>query len=151
MDRDTTADLQVLANAFFQNLMVSNYEYGGIGVDSKRPFGNSDVEYDILEMLGCEAEGDDGEGSITWHRKAPAIIVYNTCEGLMIWLKNHVDGNYRVAHKAGRLPCFEWHVNSARNCYRLCKAMHRHLVIKDAKARNMMIELEDRYGRTIKD
>lgn len=62
MSRDLQADLAVLAGAFFRELFVDDCEYGAIGVDPKRPFGNSDVESDILEMLGAEAEGDDGDG-----------------------------------------------------------------------------------------
>lgn len=59
--RNEQADLEILAQAFFDNLQIDNCEYGGIGVDSKRPFGNSDVEGDILEMIDCEPQGDDGE------------------------------------------------------------------------------------------
>ena len=55
-------DMQKLAKAFFDNLQRGRCEYGGIGLDDKRPFGNSDVEGDILEILGAEPEGDDGEG-----------------------------------------------------------------------------------------
>ena len=55
-------ELRVLASAFFENLIMIECEYGGIGLDPKRPFGNSDVERDILELLGKEMEGDDGDG-----------------------------------------------------------------------------------------
>lgn len=61
--RDEQADLSKMADAFFQNLEYDPHcEYGSIGVDCKRPFGNSDVEGDILEMIGWKAEGDDGDG-----------------------------------------------------------------------------------------
>ena len=50
--------LRLLANAFFDNLEIDGSEYGGIGLDSKRPFGNSDVEGDMLEILDIEV--DDG-------------------------------------------------------------------------------------------
>jgi len=57
-----SADLAKLANAFFENLTYDPHaEYGAIGVDCKRPFGNSDVEGDVLEIIGAEMEGDDGE------------------------------------------------------------------------------------------
>lgn len=59
-ERDLQADLAIVADAFFDNLQIDNCEYGGIGVDSKRPFGNSDVEGDILEMLDVQMEGNDG-------------------------------------------------------------------------------------------
>ena len=56
-------DLNSLADAFFDNLVRDNCEYGGIGVDSKRPFGNSDVSGDILEIIGAEPQGDDGNST----------------------------------------------------------------------------------------
>ena len=53
--------LQKLAVAFFNNIeRHDDCEYGSIGLDCKRPFGNSDVEGDILEIIGAEMEGDDG-------------------------------------------------------------------------------------------
>lgn len=55
-------DMIILVEAFFRNLQRDNCEYGGIGIDAKRPFGNSDVEGDILDMLDQLPEGDDGEG-----------------------------------------------------------------------------------------
>jgi hypothetical protein len=60
-ERAPNADMLILERMFFENLRRDKYEYGGIGVDSKRPFGNSDVEADILEAIGAKMEGDDGE------------------------------------------------------------------------------------------
>lgn len=57
--RDKNADLEKLADAFFKNLQRGNCEYGGWGLDDKRPFGNSSVECDILEIIGWESEGDE--------------------------------------------------------------------------------------------
>lgn len=37
-------------------------EYGAPAVDPKRPYGNSDVEGDIAEILGWEYEEDDWNG-----------------------------------------------------------------------------------------
>ena len=55
-------DLLKLEAAFFENLERNDYcEYGGIGLDDKRPFGNSDVPGDILKIIGQEKEGDDGD------------------------------------------------------------------------------------------
>ncbi len=62
MNRDEQTDLKVLADAFFAELTMLEWEYGGIGLDPKRPFGNSDVEGDMLELLDCGLEGDDGDG-----------------------------------------------------------------------------------------
>ena len=60
--RNEERDLKVLADAFFAGLTMLAWEYGGIGLDPKRPFGNSDVEGDMLELLDWEPEGDDGGG-----------------------------------------------------------------------------------------
>lgn len=60
-------DMAKLATAFFDNLQKDDCEYGAIGVDCKRPFGNSDVEGDILELLGAKPEGDDGDAEC-WSR-----------------------------------------------------------------------------------
>jgi phage-related minor tail protein len=49
-----------LADAFFDNLEIDNVEFGGIGLDSKRPFGNSCVTDDILEIIGVEEPNENG-------------------------------------------------------------------------------------------
>lgn len=51
--------LMKLADAFFYNLQIDQCEFGGIGVDCKRPFGNSDAEADILEIIGQTPDGDE--------------------------------------------------------------------------------------------
>ena len=58
MKRNEQKDLKVLADAFFRELFISDCEYGGIGLDPKRPFGNSSVERDMLELLDVAPEGD---------------------------------------------------------------------------------------------
>lgn len=71
-------DLAKLADAFFDNLIYDpDCEYGSIGIDSKRPFGNSDVEGDVLEIIGRKPEGDDGEGAC-WasHQREYAASLY---------------------------------------------------------------------------
>ena len=78
MDRDTNADLAKLADAFFRNLEYDpDCEYGSIGVNCKRPFGNSDVEGDILEIIGAVMEGNDGEDDC-WsrHQRQYAASLY---------------------------------------------------------------------------
>mgnify|MGYP001577337157 CR=1 FL=1 len=56
-------DLEKLAIDVLAHLQRNHdCEYGSIGTDCKRPFGNSDVEGDILEIIGQEPSGDDGEG-----------------------------------------------------------------------------------------
>lgn len=62
-NRDEQADLKILADAFFKGLFFNDWcEYGSPSLDCKRPFGNSNVEGDILELLDAEQEGDDGDG-----------------------------------------------------------------------------------------
>ena len=47
--------LRLLAKAWFSQLVWSDaYGYGGWMVDLHRPFGNSSVEEDILDLLGFE-------------------------------------------------------------------------------------------------
>jgi hypothetical protein len=67
-------DMEKLATAFFDNLQLDNNEYGGIGVDCKRPFGNSDVEGDILEIIGARPEGE--ERSWSENQRAYAAALY---------------------------------------------------------------------------
>ncbi len=42
---------ETLADAFFENLEYSNIEFGGLGLNAKRPFGNSSVEPDLAEIV----------------------------------------------------------------------------------------------------
>lgn len=58
MKRNKEKDMRILAGMFFNNLQRDDIEYGGWGIDGKRPFGNSDVEGDILEELSIEPEID---------------------------------------------------------------------------------------------
>lgn len=79
-------DMLKLEKAFFENLQRDNCEYGGIGIDCKRPFGNSDVEGDILEyVLEAEPEGDDG-GDACWSSKQREYAA-NMYDGLIEWLQ----------------------------------------------------------------
>jgi len=85
--RDEQKDLKRLADAFFDELCMLDIEYGGIGLDPKRPFGNSDVERDILELLDCEPEGDDGEAECySSKQRAYAESLYR--EKLIPYLRN---------------------------------------------------------------
>ena len=63
-------DLHVIATAILDGLYIDDCEYGGWCIDSKRPFGNSDVNSDMIDMLGIDVQkcphcnefidGDDG-------------------------------------------------------------------------------------------
>lgn len=57
--RDENKDLLLLANAFYSNLMIDRCEYGGIGIDDKRPFGNSDVAFDMLEIIQWDSSDSE--------------------------------------------------------------------------------------------
>ena len=59
--RNRQEDLAKLADAFFENLELDDNEFGGIGVNSKRPFGDSNPEKDILKIIGWEPEKSDHE------------------------------------------------------------------------------------------
>lgn len=51
--RNRENDMYKLACAFFDNIYrEQNCEFGGWGLDDKRPFGNKDVYSDILEIIG---------------------------------------------------------------------------------------------------
>jgi hypothetical protein len=58
-DRNRDRDMAELADAFYDNLERGNCEYGGWGLDDKRPFGNSDVAYDIAEIIGLKVPEED--------------------------------------------------------------------------------------------
>lgn len=67
-NRDVKEDCRKLADAFFENLQFDDScEFGSIGTDCKHPFGNSDVESDILKIIGWDPEGDgDGPCFASW-------------------------------------------------------------------------------------
>lgn len=44
--------LEILVNEFYETLERGKCEWGAWGQDDKRPFGNSDVIEDILEIIG---------------------------------------------------------------------------------------------------
>ena len=51
--------LEKLADAFMDYLQLDDVEFGGWGIDSKRPFGNSFVERDIAEIVGIELPDEE--------------------------------------------------------------------------------------------
>lgn len=63
-DEERLKHLDKLAIAFFKHLQVDEFGgFGSIGLDSKRPFGNSYVECDILEIIG-EIKPDTTVGEV---------------------------------------------------------------------------------------
>lgn len=58
--RNEENDLKKLAKEFFKNLVFDDScEFGSVGLDCKRPFGNSSVEADILGIIGDKPQGED--------------------------------------------------------------------------------------------
>lgn len=95
MTREIERDLAKLANAFFEELKISNCEFGAIGVDCKRPFGNSNVEGDILDIIGWEMEGDDGYDTChSSEQRAYAYELYH--EKLIPFLQNEWKAKHEI-------------------------------------------------------
>jgi hypothetical protein len=76
VQRDRQKDLEELATAFYENLTIVNIEYGGIGLDPKRPFGSSFIEADILGIIGWDEEGGD-DGYCTREQRDYARSLYH--------------------------------------------------------------------------
>jgi len=72
--RNKKEDLTKLAHAFYKNLEITPWEFGGIGLNPKRPFGNSDVPGDMLKIIGCKKEGRDEEGPCYTDRQIQYVI-----------------------------------------------------------------------------
>lgn len=94
--RNEKEDLKKLASAFFDELTIVHIEYGGIGLDPKRPFGNSDVEADILEIIEWEPEQQD-DNSWSWEGGA----CYSTAQ------RDYA----RILYTEKLIPCLKdfWH------------------------------------------
>jgi len=67
-------------------------EYGGTEIDPKRPYGNSYVEGDILEILGIQGDVDEGDGSYScseelekrlFHLHAETAVALQICMSLL--------------------------------------------------------------------
>jgi len=71
-------DMKLLANAYFDNLDRGNCEYGGWGLNNKRPFGSSFVERDIAKILGWdEDEFIDDNGDMIPEKEAYLHKLYD--------------------------------------------------------------------------
>lgn len=88
-DRDEEEDLFALVTEFYNGLRIDNTEYGGIGIDSKRPFGNSDVEGDMLRIIGWEPENVEGDPEYTEEQFEYVRELYH--EKLIPFLQNQWD------------------------------------------------------------
>ena len=76
MDKQTVQDdIYHLAAAFYKHLRRETHcEYGGWGLDDKRPFGSSFVNIDILDIIGAMPEDN---GSWSDEQKIYADALYN--------------------------------------------------------------------------
>ena len=52
-------NLDAMIGHFIDHMERQGCEYGGWGLDDKRPFGNSDATGDICELLGLNPEHDE--------------------------------------------------------------------------------------------
>jgi hypothetical protein len=64
--RDRNSDIKKIADAVVANLGFIDAEFGGIGIDCKRPFGNSMAWFDLFEIIGLEPDREDGDYSEEW-------------------------------------------------------------------------------------
>ena len=60
-DPEREKHMNLLADAFYENIQRDDVEFGGLGLDSKRPFGNSDVERDLAEIIGLDLPDEKDE------------------------------------------------------------------------------------------
>ncbi len=66
-DPKREAHMEALADAFYEELTREQYcEYGGWGLDDKRPFGNSYVVGDMADIVGIDLpdEEDDARDEV---------------------------------------------------------------------------------------
>ena len=63
-------------------------EYGAPCMDPKRPYGNSDVEGDVCEILGLEPTDEHKEYAATIHKDMQTVLqlacVFASCGGLCV-------------------------------------------------------------------
>lgn len=77
--RDRDADMLKLADAFMNGLERDDCEWGAIGADCKRPFGNSDMPGDVCEIIGLEQTDDTYDESYDY-----AVSLYNALPDFLI-------------------------------------------------------------------
>lgn len=116
-------------------------------------FGLSPVQVKIPAgvSLGYFAGLVDGEGSIRFRKKIrPFVAVYNTERRMIDWLLENVGGKASPHdHKRGRLPVWQWHVDSARDVYAVCVAIRDLLMAKQGDADAVISFLKEKYGELL--
>ena len=63
-------------------------EYGAPEIDPKRPYGNSDVEGDIAEILGWEVDEDNG---LTEKQSEKAAALHQEMQGVIEYALKNLD------------------------------------------------------------
>lgn len=102
MEFKVTADhLKLLRRLYMHH--AEDYEYGGPSTDQKRPYGNSDVEGDIAEILGWELITDRyGEKTMTEEQGKRANQLHkevSTALQIALYTGEFAVGKYRRADK----------------------------------------------------
>jgi len=90
MDKSNKQEhLRLLAIAYYQELeFIDNYGAGSPMLDSKRPFGNSGYEGDILDILELEPE-DEEDGDKVWSKDQYDYARELYTQDLTPYLKEH--------------------------------------------------------------
>lgn len=57
--QQTAEHLRLLSIAFYEAMNETTDECNGLGIDGKRPFGNSYIAGDVLEIIEEKPEGED--------------------------------------------------------------------------------------------
>ena len=84
--------LRLLAIAYYQELeFLDPFGVGSPMLCSKRPFGNSGYEADILEIIEAEPEEkeEDGDGYMVWSKEQYEYARKLYTEDLTPYLKEH--------------------------------------------------------------
>jgi hypothetical protein len=84
--------LRLLAVAFYEGIeFIEGAGAGSPGLCTKRPFGNSGYEADILEIIGAEPEEkeEDGDGYMVWSSEQYEYARKLYAQELTPYLKEH--------------------------------------------------------------
>jgi len=94
--------------------------------------------------LGYLAGLIDGEGSMRFHRDRPFVAVYGE-RAVVDWLVANVGGSYGKPDTRGRVPCYCWTVQAARDVAAVCRAVVDLLNVKMADCMLVLEHLEGKY------
>lgn len=156
-DKQKQQHLATLADAFFEQLVMLECEYGAPGLDPKRPFGNSDVERDILVLLDIDPEGDDGDAECFSSRQreyAADLFKVQLIPFLQkAWVKRKDDLQADLVEERNRIASMrtEWadEVEILVGKVNAGSAQTRHAEAEAAKSERRAIEFGDALHRNI--